>query len=397
MQRLLQRILDLDASDLYLTAGSPPVFRVEGVAAPTDEPALAPQDTAALAAAAMAEERQREEFERTKEMNLALAIEGGRFRCNVFQQRNSVGLVIRQIKLRVPTIPELDLPLILQDITQTRRGLVLVTGATGSGKSTTLAAMIDHRNSTTPGHIITIEDPIEFMHQHKKSIVTQREVGFDTLSFHQALRNTLRQAPDVILIGEVRDEETMEAAITFAETGHLCLATLHSNNANQAIERILNFFPSSRHAQIYLQLSLNLRAIISQRLIPGKDGRRVVAHEILLDTPRVKDLIKKGEVDALKEAMELGLSEGCQTFDESLFRLAHDGKIELELALANADSANNLRLRLRNDDLARAGAESQAAPSFRIQGRAPVNARDLGPSPGSASPRAPLGASAAKR
>ena len=228
-----------------------------------------------------------------------------------------------------------------------KRGLVLVVGATGSGKSTTLAAMIDHRNSIQPGHIVTVEDPIEFVHQHKKSIVTQREVGFDTHSFQAALKNTLRQAPDVILIGEVRDTETMEAAITFAETGHLCLGTLHSNNANQAIERIMNFFPMERHAQIYLQLSMNLRAIISQRLIPSLDGKRVPALEVLMDTPRIRDLIKKGEVDILKEAMEQGIQEGCQTFDHVLFLLYKEGKISLEHALINADSANNLRLKIK--------------------------------------------------
>jgi twitching motility protein PilU len=368
IQEFLERILELDASDVYLTAGSPPVYRVEGVASPADEASLTAQDTAALAEEVMGEPRQREEFARIKEMNLALSLaKRGRFRCNLFQQRGSIGLVIRQIKLRVPTIEELDLPLVLKDIALAPRGLVLVTGATGSGKSTTQAAMIDFRNSTTPGHIVTIEDPIEFMHGHKKSIVSQREVGFDTVSFHEALRNTLRQAPDMILIGEVRDDVTMEAAITFAETGHLCIATLHSNNANQAIERILNFFPPTRHAQIYLQLSLNLRAIVAQRLIAGREGRRVVAVEILLDTPRVKDLIKKGEVDVLKEALEQGTNEGCQTFDESLFRLACEGRIDNELALANADSANNLRLRLRNEELARGQAGSEA-PSFRIQG-----------------------------
>jgi twitching motility protein PilU len=365
---LLERILDLDASDLYLTVGSPPVFRVEGVAAPADKPALSEEDTVALAEAAMSDPRQREEFARLKEMNLALSVTGrGRFRCNVFQQRNSVGLVIRQIKLDVPSIDDLGLPEVLKEIALTKRGLVLVTGATGAGKSTTLAAMIDHRNATTPGHIITIEDPIEFMHRHKRSIITQREVGFDTLSFHEALRNTLRQAPDVILIGEVRDDITMEAAITFAETGHLCLATLHSNNANQTIERIINFFPPMRHNQIYLQLSLNLRGIISQRLVPGTDGRRVAALEILLDTPRVKDLIKKAEIDTLKEALEQGTNEGCQTFDESLFRLARDERIDLEQALIHADSANNLRLRLRNDELA-SGQAPKELPSFRIQG-----------------------------
>jgi twitching motility protein PilU len=229
----------------------------------------------------------------------------------------------------------------------TKRGLVLVVGATGSGKSTTLAAMIDHRNSNEAGHIITIEDPIEFVHRHKLSIVTQREVGSDTHSFQAALKNTLRQAPDVILIGEIRDTETMEAAITFAETGHLCLGTLHSNNANQAIERIMNFFQPERHAQIYLQLSLNLRSIVSQRLIPSVEGKRVAALEILMDTPRIKDLIKRSEVDSLKEAMEQGVQEGCQTFDQALFALYRDGKIGLDQALVNADSANNLRLKIK--------------------------------------------------
>jgi twitching motility protein PilU len=368
---LLARILEVDASDLYLTVGSPPVFRVEGVATPADEPPLMPHDTAAIAEEAMNEPRQREEFARMKEMNLALSLSGrGRFRCNIFQQRSTIGLVIRQIKLNVPTIEDLGLPEVLEDIALTKRGLVLVTGATGSGKSTTLAAMIDSRNSTTPGHIVTIEDPIEFMHRHKKSIITQREVGFDTLSFHEALRNTLRQAPDVILIGEVRDDLTMGAAITFAETGHLCLATLHSNNANQTIERIINFFPAERHAEIFLQLSLNLRAIIAQRLIPGVNGRRVAALEILLDTPRVKDLVKKGDVDTLKEALEQGTNEGCQTFDEALFRLARDGRIDNEQALVNADSANNLRLRLRNVEMAR-GKGAEAAPSFRMQNQKP--------------------------
>jgi twitching motility protein PilU len=236
---------------------------------------------------------------------------------------------------------------VISDIAMSRRGLALLVGSTGSGKSTTLAAIIDHRNLNEAGHIITIEDPIEFVHRHKRSIITQREVGFDTLSFQSALKNTLRQAPDVILIGEIRDTETMEAAITFAETGHLCLATMHSNNANQAIERVMNFFPPERHAQIYLQLSLNLRAIISQRLVRSIEGKRVVAMEIMMDTPRIKDLIKKGEVDVLKEGMEQGIREGCQTFDQALFELYKEGKIALDQALANADSANNLRLKIK--------------------------------------------------
>jgi twitching motility protein PilU len=256
-----------------------------------------------------------------------------------------------------------------------KRGLALVVGATGSGKSTTLAAMVDHRNATEQGHIITIEDPIEFVHRHKKSIITQREVGFDTHSFQAALKNTLRQAPDVILIGEIRDTETMEAAITFAETGHLCLGTLHSNNANQAIERIMNFFPPQRHAQIYLQLSLNLRSVVSQRLVPSLEGRRVPALEILMDTPRIKDLIRKGQVDILKDGMEQGVQEGCQTFDQALFMLYKEGKISLDQALINADSANNLRLKIKlaglkgdeETELMETPADSEAQASVQLE------------------------------
>jgi twitching motility protein PilU len=293
-------------------------------------------------------ESQLREYGENLELNMAMSLPGvSRFRVNVFRQRGSAGMVIRRVKAEVSSLQELGLPDILKEITMSKRGLVLVVGATGSGKSTTLAGMVDYRNATESGHIITIEDPIEFVHRHKKSIVTQREVGFDTHSFQSALKNTLRQAPDVILIGEIRDTETMEAAVTFAETGHLCLGTLHSNNANQAIERIMNFFPLERHAQIYLQLSLNLRSIISQRLIPSPDGKRVAALEILMDTPRVRDLIKKGDVDILKEAMEQAVQEGCQTFDQALFMLYKEGKISLDQALINADSANNLRLKIK--------------------------------------------------
>jgi twitching motility protein PilU len=297
-----------------------------------------------------------------------------------------VGLVFRHIKAEIQTVEDLRLPPIIKDISMTKRGLVLVVGATGSGKSTSLAAMIDYRNSVHPGHIVTVEDPIEFVHNHKKSLITQREVGFDTLSFQNALKNTLRQAPDVILIGEIRDTETMEAAITFAETGHLCIGTLHSNNANQSIERIMNFFPVERHAQIYLQLSLNLRAIISQRLVPSTDGKRVPALEIMLDTPRIKDLIKKAEVDTLKEAMEQGIEEGCQTFDYVLLQLYKEGKISLEQALINADSANNLRLKiklegLKGDDAINAlldkGAHATGESPFKIQGGAQSNVRPI--------------------
>ncbi len=348
----LKIMVERDASDIYLTVDSTPMYRINGVTQPVGDGKLTNEQLEALANAVMRTDRQRKEFEETMEMNLALAYDDlGRFRVNIFRQRGNVGFVIRQIKVEIVPLDKLGLPAIVKEISMTKRGLVLVVGATGSGKSTSLAAMIDHRNSNEPGHIISVEDPIEFVHRHKKSIVTQREIGFDTHSYGNALKNTLRQAPDVILIGEIRDTETMEAAITFAETGHLCLGTLHSNNANQAIERIMNFFPQERHAQIYLQLSLNLRAIVSQRLIPSLDGKRVAALEILMDTPRIKDLIKRGEVDILKDAMEQGVQEGCQTFDQALFVLYREGKISLELALINADSANNLRLKVKLEGL----------------------------------------------
>ena len=347
LQQYFKIMVDTEASDLYLTVARPPMYRVDGKIRGEGDQRFSPADVENLANSLM-NEKQRREFAETLEMNLATSLPGvARFRVNIFQQRGSVGMVIRRIKADVMSVDEMGLPSILKDIVMTKRGLVLVVGATGSGKSTSLAAMIDHRNSHEAGHIITIEDPIEFVHRHKQSIVTQREVGFDTHTFGAALKNTLRQAPDVILIGEIRDTETMEAAITFAETGHLCLGTLHSNNANQAIERIMNFFPMERHAQIYLQLSLNLRSIVSQRLIPAVDGKRVVALEVLMDTPRIKDLIKKGDVDVLKEGMEQGVQEGCQTFDQALFSLYKDGKISLEQALINADSANNLRLKIK--------------------------------------------------
>ena len=347
LQEYFKTMVEMEASDLYLTVARPVMFRVEGKIRPGGDHVFSPAELETLAQSVM-NEKQRREFAETLEMNLATSLPGvSRFRVNIFQQRGSVGMVVRRIKADVMSVAELGLPSILNDIVMTKRGLVLVVGATGSGKSTSLAAMIDHRNANEAGHIITIEDPIEFVHRHKQSIVTQREVGFDTHSFQMALKNTLRQAPDVILIGEIRDTETMEAAITFAETGHLCLGTLHSNNANQAIERIMNFFPMERHAQIYLQLSFNLRAIVSQRLIPSLEGKRTAALEILMDTPRIRDLIKKGDVDVLKEAMEQGVQEGCQTFDQALFNLYRDGQIILEQALINADSTNNLRLKIK--------------------------------------------------
>ena len=347
IQNFFKTMVDTEASDLYLTVAKPPMYRVSGRIQEGGEHRFSPEELEQIAQSIM-NEKQRGEFAATMEMNLAMSLPSvSRFRVNIFQQRGSVGMVIRRIKADVSSLDELGLPSVLKDIVMTKRGLVLVVGATGSGKSTSLAAMIDHRNASEAGHIITIEDPIEFVHRHKQSIVTQREVGFDTHTFQSALKNTLRQAPDVILIGEIRDTETMEAAITFAETGHLCLGTLHSNNANQAIERIMNFFPIERHAQIYLQLSLNLRSIVSQRLVSSLDGKRVAALEVLMDTPRIKDLIKKGETDILKEAMEQGIQEGCQTFDQALFALYRDEKISLDQALINADSANNLRLKIK--------------------------------------------------
>jgi twitching motility protein PilU len=376
IRNLLSEMGARGASDLYLTAESPPVLRIEGVTEIFGEQPLTAPEVEELANSLMTE-KQRAQFEERMEMNLALASGRlGRFRVNVFRQRGAVAVVIRQIKVKVPTIDELGLPPVLKSIALSRRGLVLVTGATGSGKSTTLAAMIDFRNEHAGGHIVTIEDPIEFVHVHKKCLISQREVGFDTHSFAEALRNTLRQAPDLILIGEVRDKETMQAAVTFAETGHLCLATLHSNNANQALERVMNFFPEQQHPEIFLQLSLNLRSIISQRLVQGVDAKRVAALEILIDTPRIRDLIKKGEVDVLKDAMQQSTLDGGQTFDQALYDLYAAGRISEEQALANADSSNNLRIRIKNLDL-RGGPKPEAksardAGDFRIEGVSPT-------------------------
>ena len=384
--KLLTAMAQAGGSDLFISSGFPPSMKCQGVMKPLTAQKLNGDVTRELANALM-NIRQREEFAKELECNFAMSVPGvSRFRVNVFQQQLNVGMVIRTITNEIPDMAKLGLPETLKEIVMTKRGLVLVVGATGSGKSTTLAAMIDHRNSIHQGHIVTVEDPIEFVHNHKKSLITQREVGFDTLSFQNALKNTLRQAPDVILIGEVRDTETMEAAITFAETGHLCIGTLHSNNANQAIERIMNFFPVERHAQIYLQLSLNLRAIISQRLVPSTDGKRVPALEIMMDTPRIKDLIKKAEVDTLKEAMEQGVEEGCQTFDYVLLQLYKENKISLEQALINADSANNLRLKiklegLKGDDAINAlldkGPHATGETPFKIQGGAAGNVRPI--------------------
>ncbi len=359
IRELLKTMISCGASDLYLTSDAPPMYRIEGITQPLGDQKLTPDLLRELADSFMSR-TEKLEFGEKLEMTLALAYEGlGRFRVNVFRQRGNVGIVIRQIKSEIMTIDQLQLPPILKNIAMSKRGLALVVGGTGSGKSTSMAAMIDHRNYHSPGHIISVEDPIEFIHNHKKSIVNQREIGLDTHSFKEALRNAMRQAPDVIMVGEIRDTETMEAAITFADTGHLCLGTLHSTNADQSFERILNFFPENRHPQILMQLSLNLRCIISQRLVTTVHGKRVAAMEILMDTPRVKSLIKRGEIDTIKEAMEQGIHEGCQTFDQALFSLYKDGQITIEHALANADSANNLRLKINMEGLKGANAIDQ--------------------------------------
>lgn len=356
LTQLLSFMKQHDASDLYLTVGRPPCFKINGVVRPAGKEALTGELIQKMAEDALNGQQLRE-FIDTKEQNLAIELADiGRFRLNLYQQKGRPAMVIRKIETDIKTIDDLNLPAVMKQISMTKRGLVLVVGATGSGKSTTLAAMIDHRNDNEAGHIMTIEDPVEFVHEHKKCVVSQREVGVDTDSFKSALKNALRQAPTVILIGEIRDEETMEHALSFAETGHLCLATLHSNNANQAMERVLNFFPPERHRQIYLQLSLNLQAIVSQRLMKTVDGGRAAAIEILLGSARVRDLIRRGEVDALKDAMVDGAVEGMQTFDQALFNLYRAGRISMEEALQNADSVTDLKLKIK---LAAAGGDTE--------------------------------------
>jgi twitching motility protein PilU len=335
-----------DASDIYLSTGAPPSAKIQGQLTPLEQASLPAGKTKEIAYAIMDDE-QIKEFETKPEMNLALSESGiGRFRVNIFKQRNEVSLVIRNIVTDIPKMESLGLPETLKDVIMSKRGLVLFVGATGSGKSTSLASLIDYRNTNSAGHIITIEDPVEFVHSHKKSIVNQREVGVDTDSYEDALKNTLRQAPDVILIGEIRDRETMEHAIAFAETGHLAISTLHANNANQAMDRIINFFPEERRNQLLLDLSLNLRAFVSQRLVPTVDSKRCAAIEILLGTPLVCESIKRGDVGELKEIMEKSINLGMKTFDVALFELYKAGRITMEEALRNADSANNLRLKI---------------------------------------------------
>lgn len=347
IQALLKTLVTQDGSDLYLSTGAPPCAKFNGVLRPLGTEALKPGEIAGIAMAIMDAE-QRQEFERDLEMNLAMSIHGvGRFRVNIFKQRNEVSIVARNIKLDIPRFEDLKLPPILLDVIMRKRGLVLFVGATGSGKSTSLAALIDYRNRSSSGHIITIEDPVEYIHRHKKSIINQREVGVDTRSFQAALKNTLRQAPDVILIGEIRDRETMEHALAFADTGHLAISTLHANNANQALDRIINFFPEDRRPQLLNDLGNNLQAFVSQRLVKTVDNKRRAAVEVMLGSSTIRDLIHRGEFSELKGIMEKAGNQGMQTFDSALYELYIEGAIDEEEALKNADSQNNLRLRIK--------------------------------------------------
>ncbi len=345
---LLKLMVGRNGSDLFLTGDFPPAVKVDGKIAKVSPQPLTAAHTLALARSIM-NDKQAAEFERTKECNFAISPPGvGRFRVNAFIQQGKVGMVLRVIPLTLPTIASLGVPPVLSEVVMTKRGLVILVGATGSGKSTTLAAMIDHRNENSYGHIITIEDPVEFVHPHKNCVVTQREVGLDTENWESALKNTLRQAPDVILMGEIRDRETMEHAVAFAETGHLCMATLHANSANQALDRIINFFPEERRTQLLMDLSLNLKGLISQRLVPKQDGKgRFAAVEVLLNTPLISDLIFKGDVSEIKEIMKKSRNLGMQTFDQALFDGFETNQISFEDALRNADSVNDLRLQIK--------------------------------------------------
>ncbi|SFT91464.1 PilT/PilU family type 4a pilus ATPase [Pseudomonas marincola] len=357
LQAMLKILSSQDGSDLYLSTGAPPCAKFNGVLKALSSEPLKGGEVAEIANAVM-DDTQKEEFERELEMNLAMSVTGvGRFRINIFKQRNEVSIVARNIKLDIPKFEDLKLPEVLLNTIMEKRGLVLFVGGTGSGKSTSLAALIDYRNRNSSGHIITIEDPVEYVHRHKKSIINQREVGVDTRSFHAALKNTLRQAPDVILIGEIRDRETMEHALAFADTGHLAISTLHANNANQALDRIINFFPEERRPQLLNDLGNNLKAFVSQRLVKTADGKRRAAVEVMLGTPTIRDLIKRNEFSELKEIMEKSRNLGMQTFDQALIDLVHEGVIDEEEAVKNADSANNVRLRLK---LYRDNPENQA-------------------------------------
>jgi twitching motility protein PilU len=346
--KLLKVVVEQGASDLFITAGLPPSIKVSGRMMPMSKTPLTPEQARDMVHSTMTE-GQVQEFEAERECNFAIhSPVAGRFRISAFYQRNFAGMVLRRIETHIPSLDDLQLPPIIKQLAMSKRGLIIFVGATGTGKSTSLAAMIGHRNANSKGHIITIEDPIEFIHEHRGCMVTQREVGVDTPSFDVALKNTLRQAPDVIMVGEVRTRETMDYALTFAETGHLCLATLHANNANQALDRIINFFPSDRHSQVWMDLSLNLRGMIAQQLLPTIDGKgRRAAIEVLINTPLVSDMIRKGEVHELKEIMRKSPEMGMQTFDQALFVLYQAGEVTYDVALASADSANDLRLMIK--------------------------------------------------
>ena len=365
---LLKLMIGRNGSDLFITGDFPPAMKVDGKVTKVSGQQLNAGHTMALARAIM-NDKQAAEFERTKECNFAISPPGvGRFRVNAFIQQGKVGMVMRVIPAVLPTIDGLGVPQVLKDVVMAKRGLTILVGATGSGKSTTLAAMVDWRNEQSYGHIITIEDPVEFVHAHKNCVITQREVGLDTDSWEAALKNTLRQAPDVILMGEVRDRETMEHAIAFAETGHLCLCTLHANSANQALDRVINFFPEERRAQLLMELSLNLKAMVSQRLIPKQDGKgRTAVVEIMLNTPLISDLIFKGDVSEIKEIMKKSRNLGMQTFDQALFDAFEANAITYEDALRNADSVNDLRLQIKlNSQRARSVDLSAGTENFAI-------------------------------
>jgi twitching motility protein PilU len=374
LNAMLKILSSQDGSDLYLSTGAPPCAKFNGVLKALAAEPLKAGEVAEIAYSVM-DSAQREEFERELEMNLAISIAGvGRFRINIFKQRNEVSIVARNIKMEIPKFEDLKLPEILLKTVMEKRGLVLFVGGTGSGKSTSLAALIDYRNRNSGGHIITIEDPVEYVHRHKKSIINQREVGVDTRSFHAALKNTLRQAPDVILIGEIRDRETMEHALAFADTGHLAISTLHANNANQALDRIINFFPEDRRPQLLNDLGNNLKAFVSQRLVKTLDGKRRAAVEVLLGTPTVRDLIKRSELSEIKEIMEKSRNIGMQTFDQALIELVRDGSISEDEAVKNADSANNVRLQLKLHGDSHPVAASTAAASSDASAAPPAQA-----------------------
>ncbi|WP_405282266.1 PilT/PilU family type 4a pilus ATPase [Cobetia sp. Ld8] len=375
LHELLQLMVSKGSSDLFISTGTPPQMKVNGRMVALGDKKLGVDQVRELVLAPMSD-MQRERFEEEREANFAHSLPGvGRFRISAFYQRSQMGMVIRRIQLSIPSLEELRLPEIIKGLSETKRGLVIFVGGTGAGKSTSLAAMIQHRNQTTSGHIICIEDPIEYIHPHQRSIVTQREVGIDTESFEVALRNTLRQSPDVIMIGEIRSRETMEHALTFAETGHLCLATLHANNANQALDRIIHFFPEERHEQVWMDLSLNLKGIVAQQLLPHKSGnttQRVPAIEVMLRSPLIVDLIRKGAVVEIKDVMKRSQQQGMMTFDQSLYALHQQGLITEEVALAHADSANDLRLMIKFGD-SDSAQEAQldvlnAASRFSLQG-----------------------------